>query len=88
MLAGADLQELPSPFLVFSTTRLTMMGMRQIGVMTRARMMAGGGSLSSSEGQSTKNFSWISTKRLSTSGLGHGILRQSEIFSVQSLKLL
>lgn len=86
--ARVDLQELPSPFLVLSTTRLTMMGMRHIGVITRARMMAVGGSLSSSEGQSMKNSSCISTNRLSTSGLGHGICRQSDMFSVQSLKLL
>lgn len=81
--ARVDLQELPSPFLVLNTTRLTMMGMRHIGVITRARMMAAGGSLSSSVGQSMKKCSCIFTKWLSTSGLGHGIRRQSDISSVQ-----
>lgn len=81
-------QELPSPFLVLSTTRLTMMGIRHIGVITRARTMTGGGSLSSSVGQSLKNVVWMSTKVCSTRGLGHGIRRQSDISSVQRLKLL
>lgn len=83
-----DHQELPSPFLVLSTTRLTMTGIRQMGVITRAKMMAGGGSLSSSVGQSLKNLEWMSTKICSTRGLGHGIRRQSEISSVQKLMLL
>lgn len=49
-----DYQELPSPFLVLSTTRLTIAGIRQIGVITRAKTMSGGGSRSSSMGQSLK----------------------------------
>lgn len=81
-------QELPSPFLVLSTTRLTMTGIRHIGVITRANTMAGGGSLSSSVGQSLKNLLWMSTNISSTKGLGHGIRRQSNTFSVQRLRLL
>lgn len=81
-------QELPSPFLVLSTTKLTMMGIRQMGVMTRAKTVAGGGSLNSSVGHSLKYVEWISTNICSTSGLGHGIWRQSDISSVQMLKLL
>lgn len=81
-------QELPSPFLVLSTTRLTMTGIRHIGVITRAKTMAGGGSLSSSVGQSLKNWVWMSTNICSTKGLGHGIRRQSNTFSVQRLRLL
>lgn len=83
-----DFQELPSPFLVLSTTRLTMTGIRQMGVITRAKTMTGGGSLSSSVGQSLKNLEWMSTKVFSTRGLGHGIRRQSDISSVQRLRLL
>lgn len=49
-------QELPSPLLVLSTTRMTMTGIRQMGVITRAKTMLGGGSLSSSEGHSWKNM--------------------------------
>lgn len=83
-----DFQELPSPFLVLSTTRLTMTGIRQMGVITRAKTMIGGGSLSSSVGQSLKKLEWMSTKVCSTRGLGHGITRQSDISSVQRLRLL
>lgn len=81
-------QELPSPFLVLSTTRLTITGIRHIGVITRAKTMAGGGSLSSSVGQSLKNLVWTSTNISSTKGLGHGTKRQSNTFSVQRLRLL
>lgn len=83
-----DNQELPSPFFVLSTTRLTMTGIKQIGVITRAKMTAGGGSLKSSVGHSLKNLVWISTKVCSTKGFGHGIKRQSDTSSVQRLKLL
>lgn len=51
-----DFQELPSPFLVLSTTMLTMTGIRHIGVITRTKTMSGGGSLSSSVGQSLKKL--------------------------------
>lgn len=81
-------QELPSPFLVLSTTKLTMTGIKQMGVITRAKTMTGGGSLSSSVGQSLKNSEWILTKVSSTRELGHGIRRQSDISSVQRLRLL
>lgn len=81
-------QELPSPFLVLSTTRLTMTGIRHIGVITRAKTMAGGGSRSSSVGQSLKNWVWRSTNISSTRGLGHGTKRQSNTCSVQRLRLL
>lgn len=81
-------QELPSPFLVLSTTRLTMRGIRHIGVITSAKTMAGGGSLNSSVGQSLKNLVWISTNISSTKGFGHGTNKQSNISSVQRLRLL
>lgn len=81
-------QELPSPFFVLSTTRMTMTGIRQMGVITRAKTMTGGGSLSSSVGQSSKNMEWTATKVCSTRWLGHGIRRQSDISSVHRLKLL
>lgn len=79
---------LPSPFLVLSTTKLTMTGIRQMGVMTRAKTTAGGGSLSSSDGQSWKYLECMSRKVCSTRGLGHGMRRQSDISSVQRLRLL
>lgn len=64
------------------------MGIRQMGVITSANTMADGGSLSSSVGQSLKNFKWMSTNICSAWELGHGIRRQSDISSVQLLKLL
>lgn len=81
-------QGVPSPFLVFSTTRLTITGIRQMGVITRAKTICGGGSLNSSMEHSWKNFEWMLTKISSTSELGHGIRRQSDASSVYWLSLL
>lgn len=81
-------QDVPSPLLVLSTTRLTITGIRQMGVITKANTTAGGGSLNSSVGHVLKYSEWMLTKRFSTGEFGHGIKRQSDISSVQCLKLL
>lgn len=83
-----DLYDLLSPFLVFSTTSTTMAGIRHIGVMTRAKMTLGGGSLSVSVGHSWKNEEWISTNMSSTSRLGHGSPRHSAMSSEHTVNLL
>lgn len=85
---GAKLYDLLSPFMVFRTTSTTMAGIRQIGVMTRAKMMLGGGSLSVSVGHSWKKLEWISTNMFSTSLLGHGSSRHSAMSSEHTVNLL
>lgn len=85
---GVKLYDLLSPFLVFSTTSTTMAGIRHIGVMTRAKMTLGGGSLSVSMGHSWKKEEWISTNMSSTSLLGHGSAKHSAMPSEHMVKLL
>lgn len=65
-----------------------MMGMRQMGVITKANTMLGGGSLSASLGQSRKNLEWMFTNSFSTILLGQGISRHSAISSVHMVKVL